>query len=85
MEEGEARVVPNAQGVRHTPSMVAFQDDGELVGQPAKKLLFSRTAAVVHGHQLLLGLPFASDECAEVAKALPHLDVAAASDDAILF
>ena len=78
VEDGEARVVPNAQGVRHTPSMVAFQDDGELVGQPAKKLLFSRTAAVVHGHQLLLGLPYASDECAEVAKALPHLDVAAA-------
>ncbi len=37
MEGGEAVVIPNSQGGRTTPSVVAFTpDDGRLVGQPAK-------------------------------------------------
>ena len=71
VEDGEARVVESAQGQRHTPSLVVFQDNGELVGQPALRLLFSRTDTAVHGHQLLLGVPFDSAECEEVARALP--------------
>jgi molecular chaperone DnaK len=41
MEGGEPKVIPNAEGTRTTPSMVAFNDEGErLVGQVAKyKLL----------------------------------------------
>ena len=45
------------------------QDNGELVGQPVLRLLFSRTDTAVHGHQLLLGVPFDSAECEEVARA----------------
>ena len=60
VEDGEARVVESAQGQRHTPSLVVFQDGGELVGQPALRLLFSKTDTAVHGHQLLLGVPFDS-------------------------
>jgi hypothetical protein len=71
VEDGETRVVESAQGQRHTPSLVVFQDNGELVGQPALRLLFSRTDTAVHGHQLLLGMPFDSAECEEVARALP--------------
>lgn len=38
MEGGEAVVVPNAEGQRTTPSVVAFSKDGErLVGLPAKR------------------------------------------------
>lgn len=38
MEGGEATVIPNAEGSRTTPSVVAFSDDGErLVGQVAKR------------------------------------------------
>lgn len=38
MEGGEATVIPNAEGGRTTPSVVAFSDDGErLVGQVAKR------------------------------------------------
>ena len=34
----EPRVIENAEGVRTTPSMIAFTKDGErLVGQPAKR------------------------------------------------
>ena len=38
MEGGEPVVIPNAEGARTTPSVVAFKDDGErLVGQVAKR------------------------------------------------
>ena len=38
MEGGEATVIPNAEGSRTTPSVVAFTKDGErLVGQVAKR------------------------------------------------
>ena len=37
MEGGEPVVIPNAEGMRTTPSVVAFSKDGErLVGEPAK-------------------------------------------------
>ena len=37
MEGGEAVVIPNAEGARTTPSVVAFSKDGErMVGQVAK-------------------------------------------------
>jgi molecular chaperone DnaK len=37
MEAGKAEVVPNAEGSRTTPSVVAFTEDGQrLVGQVAK-------------------------------------------------
>ena len=38
MEGGEAVVIPNAEGNRTTPSIVAFSKDGErMVGQVAKR------------------------------------------------
>lgn len=38
MEGGEAVVIPNAEGMRTTPSVVAFTKDGErLVGEIAKR------------------------------------------------
>ena len=38
MEGGESVVIPNAEGARTTPSVVAFSKDGErMVGQVAKR------------------------------------------------
>ncbi len=46
MEGKEAKVIPNAEGNRLTPSVVAFNDKGEvLVGEPARGKL-SRTRSV---------------------------------------
>ena len=38
MEGNNAKVIENAEGMRTTPSIVAFTDDGQkLVGLPAKR------------------------------------------------
>ena len=38
MEGGEAKIIPNAEGGRTTPSIVAWTKDGDrLVGQAAKR------------------------------------------------
>ncbi|HAA73004.1 MAG TPA: molecular chaperone DnaK, partial [Planctomycetaceae bacterium] len=37
MEGSEPKVLQNAEGNRLTPSVVAFTDKGELVGEPAKR------------------------------------------------
>ena len=38
MEGGQAKVIENAEGSRTTPSVVAYQADGDiLVGAPAKR------------------------------------------------
>ena len=38
IDHGEAKVIPNAEGMRTTPSIVAFTKTGErLVGQTAKR------------------------------------------------
>ena len=37
LEGGEPKVIPNSEGVRTTPSVVAFKGDDELVGETAKR------------------------------------------------
>ena len=54
MENGEPVVIANAEGARTTPSVVAFQKDGErLVGQVAKRQAVSnpdRTVSSIKRH-----------------------------------
>jgi molecular chaperone DnaK len=49
MEGGQAEVVPNAEGDRVIPSVVAFTDDGQrLVGQVAKRQAILNPEATVY-------------------------------------
>jgi len=63
MEGGEPQVIPNAEGSRTTPSMVAFTDQGEqLVGQIAKRQAVTNPDRTVFASKRLIGRRFDSDE-----------------------
>jgi molecular chaperone DnaK len=48
IEGGEPIVIPNAEGARTTPSVVAFSKDGErMVGQVAKRQAITNPARTV--------------------------------------
>jgi len=56
MEGGEPQVIPNAEGARTTPSMVAFTDQGEkLVGQVAKRQAVTNPTRTVFASKRLIG------------------------------
>src|SRR5688572_1957551 len=63
MEGGEPVVIPNSEGSRTTPSMVAFTDSGErLVGQIAKRQAITNPEATVFAVKRLMGRRFDSPE-----------------------
>ncbi|MGZ5715784.1 MAG: molecular chaperone DnaK, partial [Caldimonas sp.] len=56
MEGGRAEVIPNAEGGRTTPSVVAFTDDGQrLVGQVAKRQAILNPEATVYSAKRFIG------------------------------
>src|ERR1700712_4146106 len=72
-EGGEASVIPNAEGARTTPSVVAFTENGErLVGQIARRQAILNPKGTVYSAKRFIGRRF--DEVAEEAKAVT-LDV----------
>src|ERR1700754_4890656 len=65
-EGGEARVVPNAEGSRTTPSAVAFTDTGErLVGQLARRQAILNPKGTIYSVKRFMGRKF--DEVQEEA------------------
>ena len=71
MDGGEAIVIPNSEGSRTTPSMVAFTDSGErLVGQIAKRQAVTNSANTVSSVKRYIGRPYSSPEVqSDVSKA----------------
>ena len=61
--EPEVRVIPNAEGARTTPSIVAFTAGGErLVGQVAKRQSTANPENTVHAVKRLMGQKFSAPE-----------------------
>ncbi len=59
MDGSDPRVIENAEGVRTTPSMVAFSDSGErLVGQPAKRQAVTNPENTLFAIKRLIGRRF---------------------------
>src|SRR5471032_1718239 len=70
MEGGEPVVIPNAEGARTTPSVVAFTKTGErLVGQSAKRQAVTNPRNTVFSAKRLIGRKFT--EVREEAKSFP--------------
>ncbi|MSQ95340.1 MAG: molecular chaperone DnaK [Gemmataceae bacterium] len=56
MEGGEAKVIANQEGLRLTPSIVAFTDKGErLVGDPAKRQAVTNSQRTVYSIKRFMG------------------------------
>jgi len=67
MEGGQAEVIPNAEGQRTTPSVVAFTEDGQrLVGQVAKRQAILNPEGTVYSVKRFIGRRW--DEIEEEAK-----------------
>ena len=80
-EGGKAEVIPNAEGSRTTPSVVAFTEDGQrLVGQVAKRQAILNSQATVYSVKRFIGRKW--DEVTEEAKMVPYT-VAKGPDDAV--
>ena len=56
MEGGRAEIIPNAEGGRTTPSVVAFTDDGQrLVGQVARRQAILNPGATIYSAKRFIG------------------------------
>jgi molecular chaperone DnaK len=70
-EGGESTVVPNSEGNRTTPSVVAFTDTGErLVGQLARRQAILNPKGTIYSAKRFIGRHF--DEISEEAKAVAY-------------
>ncbi|MEU4906520.1 molecular chaperone DnaK, partial [Streptomyces sp. NPDC022067] len=70
-EGGEASVVPNSEGSRTTPSVVAFTDAGErLVGQLARRQAILNPKGTIYSAKRFIGRHY--DEVTDEAKAVAY-------------
>ena len=83
MEGGEPVVIPNAEGARTTPSVVAFTKTGErVVGQAAKRQAVTNPRNTIFSSKRLIGRKFA--EIREESKNMPFKVVEGKNGDAYI-
>src|SRR3954468_4851797 len=83
MEGGEPVVIPNAEGSRTTPSMVAFPENGErLVGQIAKRQAVTNPERTIFAVKRLIGRRFGDPEGKKAVSVSPVKMVGAENGDA---
>jgi molecular chaperone DnaK len=80
LEGGEPTVIPNAEGGRTTPSVVAFAKDGQrLVGAPAKRQSVTNPENTISSIKRFMGRKFS--EVSEEMKIVPYEIVAGPNGD----
>lgn len=83
MEGGDPVVMPNSEGGRTTPSMVAFTDSGErLVGQVAKRQAITNPENTLFAIKRLIGRKYSAPEVQGDIKILPYKIVDGKNGDA---
>ncbi|MCB9637587.1 MAG: molecular chaperone DnaK [Myxococcales bacterium] len=83
LEGGEPVVIPNAEGSRTTPSVVAFTESGErLVGQIAKRQAITNPENTIYAVKRLIGRRFHSPEVEAALGTCPYQIVESRNSDA---
>ena len=83
MDGKTAKVIENAEGMRTTPSIVAFTDDGErLVGQPAKRQAVTNPERTFFAVKRLVGRRYDDPMVEKDKKLVPYKIVRASNGDA---
>jgi molecular chaperone DnaK len=79
----DVKIIPNAEGARTTPSIVAFTQSGErLVGQPAKRQAVTNAANTVYAVKRLIGRKLKSEEVRRQVERSPYKIIEAPNGDA---
>ncbi|OLE67069.1 MAG: molecular chaperone DnaK [Acidobacteria bacterium 13_1_20CM_2_68_7] len=82
MDGGTPLVIPNKEGARTTPSIVAFTEKGQrLVGQIAKRQSVTNPHNTVYSVKRLIGRKFGSPEVQQAKKYVPYQVVDAKNGD----
>ena len=83
MENGQPKVIENAEGTRTTPSIVAYTEDGEiLVGAPAKRQAVTNPHNTLFAVKRLIGRRFEEKEVQKDIGLMPYKIVKADNGDA---
>ncbi|HML13961.1 MAG TPA: molecular chaperone DnaK [Xanthobacteraceae bacterium] len=83
MEGATPKVIENAEGMRTTPSIVAFSDDGErLVGQPAKRQAVTNPERTFFAVKRLIGRRYDDPMVEKDKKLVPYKIIRASNGDA---
>jgi molecular chaperone DnaK len=83
IDGGEPKVLPNSEGSRTTPSIVAFTESDELfVGLQAKRQAITNPARSIHGIKRLIGRKYRSDAVNHLRKSLSYEIVENTNGDA---
>nr|GEX72156.1 heat shock 70 kDa protein, mitochondrial [Tanacetum cinerariifolium] len=83
MEGKSAKVIENAEGARTTPSVVAFNQKGELiVGTPAKRQAVTNPTNTVFGTKRMIGRRFDDSQTQKEMGMVPYKIVKAPNGDA---
>ncbi|MDH0290178.1 molecular chaperone DnaK [Pseudomonas sp. GD04087] len=83
LENGNVKVIENAEGARTTPSIIGYANDGEiLVGQPAKRQAVTNPTNTLYAVKRLIGRRFEEEVVQKDIKMVPYKIVKADNGDA---
>lgn len=82
IENGQPRVIENAEGARTTPSIVAFKSDEQLVGNTARRQAITNPENTIFAAKRLMGRKFDDPSVQAAVKHLPYKVVKAHNGDA---